>query len=312
MEINYASGEISLKIVFYGPGLSGKTTNLEVIHKKAPETHKGQLTSVATQQDRTLFFDFMPIDLGTVAGMKTKLRLFTVPGQVFYNSTRKLVLQGADGIIFVADSQKNKIQENLESLRNLDENLKEHGMDIRELPIVLQWNKRDMPSALSVEELDREVNYIGAPTYQAVAVTGQGVFPTLKKCAALVLESVAKKANEANRGFPLGGSKISGKGPGLQAKGPSLPPAKGAAKGPAKGPAKSAGYQTPRPSITPPRIQKGSVPTSPTAPPPATAAPSPSRNTPVFTRTSSVPKSKPIFKKFKKFLDKDKGGTVNR
>lgn len=306
VQFNFFRREVNCKIVYYGPGLSGKTTNLEVVHQKTPPTNRGELTSIATEQDRTLFFDFMPIDLGTVAGMKTKLRLFTVPGQVFYNSTRKLVLQGADGIIFVADSQKNKIQENLESLRNLDENLKEHGMDIRELPIVLQWNKRDMPSALTVEELDREVNYIGAPTYQAVAVTGQGVFPTLKKCAALVLESVAKKANEANRGFPLGGSKISGKGPGLQAKGPSLPPAKGAAKG-------GAGYQTPRPSITPPRIQKGSVPTSPTAPPPAaTTAPSQSRNIPVFTRTSSVPKSKPIFKKFKKFLDKDKGGTVNR
>jgi signal recognition particle receptor subunit beta len=131
VQINFFRREVNCKIVYYGPGLSGKTTNLEVVHQKIPSNNRGDLTTIATEQDRTLFFDFMPVDLGTVAGMKTKLRLFTVPGQVFYNSTRRLVLQGADGLIFVADSQASKLQENLESLKNLEENLKEHQMDIR-------------------------------------------------------------------------------------------------------------------------------------------------------------------------------------
>jgi signal recognition particle receptor subunit beta len=203
VQFNFFRREVNCKIVYYGPGLSGKTTNLEMVHKKTPSTNRGELTSIATEQDRTLFFDFMPIDLGTVAGMKTKLRLFTVPGQIFYNSTRKLVLQGADGVIFVADSQKHKMDENLESLKNLEENLREHSMDIRAIPLVIQWNKRDMPTALSVAELERQVNYLHAPTYEAVAVTGEGVFPTLKKCAALVLESVTKGfSSEAQQKAP--------------------------------------------------------------------------------------------------------------
>ena len=221
VQFNFFRREVNCKIVYYGPGLSGKTTNLEMVHKKTPAGNRGDLTSIATEQDRTLFFDFMPIDLGTVGGMKTKLRLFTVPGQVFYNSTRKLVLQGADGVIFVADSQKHKMDENLESLRNLEENLREHNMDIREMPLVIQWNKRDMPTALPVEELEKLVNYLHVPTFEGVAVTGEGVFPTLKKCAALVLESVTKQANQATQ---------TAAGPG--AAGPSALKTPPAAKGP--------------------------------------------------------------------------------
>ncbi|MBI3723721.1 GTPase, partial [bacterium] len=142
VQINFAKREINCKLVYYGPGLSGKTTNLEVVHKKAPASKKGELTSIATEGDRTLFFDYMPLELGKVGGMNTKFQLYTVPGQVYYNATRKLVLQGADGVVFVADSQPDKMDENLESLQNLDDNLKEQGLDIRTLPLVLQWNKR--------------------------------------------------------------------------------------------------------------------------------------------------------------------------
>ncbi|MCB9882469.1 MAG: GTPase [Planctomycetes bacterium] len=190
VQINFALREVSCKIVYYGPGMSGKTTNLEVVHQKAPEQNKGELTSISTDGDRTLFFDFMPLDLGTIAGMRTKFQLYTVPGQVYYNSTRKLVLQGVDGVIFVADSDPDKVAENLESLDNLEENLREYGKDLKELPHVIQFNKRDLPKVLSVEEMNSQLNRYGAPTFEGIAPTGQGVFPTLKVLAGLVLESI--------------------------------------------------------------------------------------------------------------------------
>ncbi|MEZ0231180.1 MAG: ATP/GTP-binding protein, partial [Planctomycetota bacterium] len=193
VQINFAKREINCKLVYYGPGLSGKTTNLEVVHKKAPASKKGELTSIATEGDRTLFFDYMPLELGKVGGMNTKFQLYTVPGQVYYNATRKLVLQGADGVVFVADSQPDKMEENLESLQNLDDNLKEQGLDIRSIPIVLQWNKRDLPNVLPCEELDKKMNKFNAPTFEAVAVTGEGVFPTLRKLAQMVLEKLNKE-----------------------------------------------------------------------------------------------------------------------
>ena len=190
VQINFALKEVNCKIVFYGPGMSGKTTNLEIVHEKAPEENKGELTSISTDGDRTLFFDFMPLDLGNVAGMRTKFQLYTVPGQVYYNSTRKLVLQGVDGVIFVADSDPDKMAENIESYQNLIENLQEYGKDVRELPHVIQYNKRDLPNALSVEEMDRQLNKFGVPTFEAVAYRGEGVFPTLKTLAGMVLESI--------------------------------------------------------------------------------------------------------------------------
>ncbi len=192
VQINFALKEVNCKIVYYGPGMSGKTTNLEVVHQKAPEENKGELTSISTDGDRTLFFDFMPLDLGKIAGMQTKFQLYTVPGQVYYNSTRKLVLQGVDGVIFVADSDPEKIQENIESYENLCENLAEYGKAIEDLPHVIQYNKRDLPNAMSVEELDRQMNRYGVPTFEAVARTGEGVFPTLKTLAGMVLESINK------------------------------------------------------------------------------------------------------------------------
>src|SRR4029453_10293214 len=145
VQINFALREVNCKIVYYGPGMSGKTTNLEIVHKKAPEANKGELTSIATEGDRTLFFDFMPLDLGTIAGMRTRFQLYTVPGQVYYNSTRKLVLQGVDGVVFVADSGAGMLQENLDSLKNLEENLNEYGKSLSTLPHVIQFNKRDLP-----------------------------------------------------------------------------------------------------------------------------------------------------------------------
>lgn len=199
VQINFALKEVNCKIVFYGPGMSGKTTNLEIVHQKAPEENKGELTSISTDGDRTLFFDFMPLDLGNVAGMRTKFQLYTVPGQVYYNSTRKLVLQGVDGVIFVADSDPEKMPENIESYQNLIDNLTEYGKDIREMPHVIQYNKRDLPNAMSVEEMDRQMNKFGVPTFEAVAYTGEGVFPTLKTLAGMVLESIDRMDSRGSK-----------------------------------------------------------------------------------------------------------------
>ncbi len=190
VQINFALKEVNCKVVFYGPGMSGKTTNLEIVHQKAPEEHKGDLTSISTDGDRTLFFDFMPLDLGKIAGMQTKFSLYTVPGQCYYNSTRKLVLQGVDGVIFVADSAADKLEENIESYQNLIDNLAEYGKDIRDLPHVIQYNKRDLPNAMTVEDLDRAINSFGVPTFEAVACTGEGVFPTLKTLPGIALERI--------------------------------------------------------------------------------------------------------------------------
>lgn len=193
MQINYAKREISCKLVYYGPGMSGKTTNLEVVHEKVPEHNKGEMTSIATEGDRTLFFDFLPLDLGQVRGMNTKFQLYTVPGQVYYASTRKLVLQGADGVIFVADSQTDKLQENIESLKDLQQNLEEYGLKIDEIPLVIQWNKRDLPNVMEVEELEEKINWMDAPTTNAIAATGEGVLSTLKLAASMILDRLNAK-----------------------------------------------------------------------------------------------------------------------
>src|SRR6188474_3773874 len=165
VQINFAQKQVNAKIVYYGPGMSGKTTNLEIVHQHAPAPNRGELTSISTDGDRTLFFDYMPLDLGTVAGMRTAFQIYTVPGQVYYNSTRKLVLQGVDGVIFIADSDPDKMAENVESYENLIENLKEYGKDIRDLPHVIQFNKRDLPNAMSVEDMDKQLNRFGVPTF---------------------------------------------------------------------------------------------------------------------------------------------------
>ena len=185
--INYAAREINVKIVFYGPGLCGKTTNLQYIFEKSSPQQKGKLISLATETDRTLFFDFLPLDLGAVRGFKTRFHLYTVPGQVFYDASRKLILKGVDGVVFVADSQEARMDANEESLRNLEDNLMENGFDLKNVPYVLQFNKRDLPSAVLVDDMYRLLNFKGEPTFEAVATKGIGVFETLKAVAKQVL-----------------------------------------------------------------------------------------------------------------------------
>jgi signal recognition particle receptor subunit beta len=190
---NYATRELTAKIVYYGPGLCGKTTNLEWVHKSLPDKTRGKMLSLATQTDRTLFFDFLPIDLGQVKGMKTRVQLYTVPGQVFYDATRKLVLKGADGIVFVCDSQKEMLESNLESWENLKENLRENNLEVKTIPIVIQYNKRDLPNVMSVKDLNKKVNDIHAPHFEAVALNGKGVQETLKGVTKLVLQLLQQK-----------------------------------------------------------------------------------------------------------------------
>ncbi|MDQ2977021.1 MAG: GTPase domain-containing protein [Acidobacteriota bacterium] len=190
--INYASREINCKIVYYGPGLCGKTTNLQHIFESTAPQARGKLISLATETDRTLFFDFMPLELGTVRGFKTRFHLYTVPGQVFYDASRKLILKGVDGVVFVADSQEERMDANVESLYNLEENLRSQGYDLNKLPYVLQLNKRDLPNIIPVEDLTAELRRNGEPVVEAVASTGAGVFDTLKAVAKQVLTELRK------------------------------------------------------------------------------------------------------------------------
>jgi signal recognition particle receptor subunit beta len=192
--INYASREINCKIVYYGPGLCGKTTNLQYIYEKTNPNAKGKLISLATETDRTLFFDFLPLELGTVRGFKTRFHLYTVPGQVFYDASRKLILKGVDGVIFVADSQVERMDANVEAIENLDANLKAQGYDLMAIPYVLQLNKRDLPNVAPKEEMIVTLNKKQEPVFEAVAATGLGVFETLKGVAKLVLQELTKTA----------------------------------------------------------------------------------------------------------------------
>jgi hypothetical protein len=191
---NYTTKELTAKVVYYGPGLCGKTTNLQFVYDGLPaHVKKGKMLSLATKTDRTLFFDFLPIELGRIRGMRTRVQLYTVPGQVFYNSTRKLVLKGADGVVFVADSQQKMMESNIESYKNLEENLQEIGLKLEEMPLVMQFNKRDLPNLASVEEMNTLINRHNAPFYEAVATTGIGVEDTLKAVTKLVLNHLASK-----------------------------------------------------------------------------------------------------------------------
>jgi signal recognition particle receptor subunit beta len=190
---NYATKEITAKIVYYGPGLCGKTTNLQFIYDSLPSNSKSKMLSLSTKTDRTLFFDFLPLDIGKIRGMRTKLQLYTVPGQVYYNSTRQLVLKGADGVVFIADSQDIALDANVESLQNLEDNLKRQGARLRDLPVVIQYNKRDLPNALPVAQLEEGVNKLGVPHYESVATTGFGIEETLKGMTQLLLANLVKK-----------------------------------------------------------------------------------------------------------------------
>jgi signal recognition particle receptor subunit beta len=190
--INYAAREINCKLVYYGPGLCGKTTNLQYIYSRVDPGTRGKLISLATETDRTLFFDFLPLELGTIRGFKTRFHLYTVPGQVFYDASRKLILRGADGVIFVADSQVERMESNIESLENLEGNLVEQNLKPETLPLVLQYNKRDLPNIVSVQELQVALNARSAPWFEACAPKGIGVFETLKALAKQVLIELKK------------------------------------------------------------------------------------------------------------------------
>jgi signal recognition particle receptor subunit beta len=191
--INYAAREINCKLVYYGPGLCGKTTNLQQIYARVDPATRGKLISLATESERTLFFDFLPLDLGTIRGFKTRFHLYTVPGQVFYDASRKLILKGADGVVFVADSQVERMEANIESLENLEENLVEQGHTLTTLPHIFQYNKRDLPNVVPVADLQSTLNERNTPWFEASAAKGTGVFETLKGAAKLILTDLKNK-----------------------------------------------------------------------------------------------------------------------
>ena len=189
--INYASRELNCKIVYYGTGLGGKTTNLEYVYSKVNPDAKGKMISLATETERTLFFDFLPIDLGEVKGFKTRFHLYTVPGQVYYNASRKLILKGVDGVIFVADSQRERMEANIEAMHNLYENLESYGYDLAKIPFAVQYNKRDLPNAMLVEDLRSQLNPANVPDFEGVAIEGTGVFETLSAVSKMVVEALS-------------------------------------------------------------------------------------------------------------------------
>jgi signal recognition particle receptor subunit beta len=189
--INYASREINCKVVYYGSGLGGKTTNLEYVYSRVNPDTKGKMISLATETERTLFFDFLPIDLGEIRGFRTRFHLYTVPGQVYYNASRRLILKGVDGLVFVADSQRSRLEANIEAMHNLYENMESYGYDVEAIPFVLQYNKRDLPDIMSVEELRAVLNPMGVPDFEAVAIEGEGVFQTLSAVSKLVVKSLS-------------------------------------------------------------------------------------------------------------------------
>lgn len=188
--VNYHTKEINCKIVYYGPGLGGKTTNIQHVYQKTSANNKNQLVTLNTKNERTLFFDFLPLEFKNIRGFKTRFHLYTVPGQVFYESSRRLILRGVDGIVFVADSQVERMEANIESLEGLKKNLTDHGYDLEKVPMVMQWNKRDLPNVSSEEDLEQKLNFLDAPSFSACAMKGEGVFETLKTISKLVLLNI--------------------------------------------------------------------------------------------------------------------------
>jgi len=274
---NYATKELTAKVVYYGPGLCGKTTNLQFIYDTLPSQAKGKMLSLATKTDRTLFFDFLPIELGTIRGMKTKIQLYTVPGQVFYDTTRKLVLKGADGVVFVADSQTAMADANVDSFENLITNLKEQNMDITNMPYVLQYNKRDMKNVMDVNSLNNLMNKSNVPWFEAVAVKGDGVFETLKGISKLVLKHLGQKygleEEKSQPTAPRGRSNL-----------PELPPKPSEAPAlpspPPRKPVEAPKPAAPKPVDVPkPAAPKPAAP-KPAAPKPAPPQPAPKKAPP--------------------------------
>jgi signal recognition particle receptor subunit beta len=315
--VSYSGKEINAKLVYYGPGLSGKTTNLEYIYQSVPQNNRGKMVSMKTRTERTLFFDFLPVDLGEMGGFKTRFLLYTVPGQVYYNATRKLVLRGVDAVIFVADSACGKMDENIESLQNLHDNLKEYGLSTDEIPLVMQYNKRDLDDVYSIEELEETLNPGGLPYFEAVATTGQGVFETFRGIARVLLQKLSKdiKLGESRGPAAKAGAAAAAGQPGAQGTSPKPAAEPGGAPEASK-PATPVSFRAPRPEApTPPRPEPapepkadrprsgfrpympGSRPAAPAEPEPAApeptlSAPEPTSSTPE--PTSSTPEPKPV------------------
>ncbi len=236
---NYSTKELTAKVVYYGPGLCGKTTNLQWIHEKLPIKNKGKMLSLATETDRTLFFDFLPIEIGTIRGMRTRIQLYTVPGQVFYNATRRMVLKGADCLVFVCDSQEPMLEANLESFENMRQNLEANEINPEETPIVFQYNKRDLPNALPLEIINERMNPMGQPFFEAVAVKGVGVEETLKGVTKMVFKSLSVKYGEGTGPYPTAlrpGAPPAAPAPAPAAPPRAAPPAPPAARAPAPPP----------------------------------------------------------------------------
>ncbi len=258
---NYSTKELTAKVVYYGPGLCGKTTNLQWIHEKLPIKNKGKMLSLATETDRTLFFDFLPIEIGTIRGMRTRIQLYTVPGQVFYNATRRMVLKGADAVVFVCDSQEAMLDANLESFQNMRQNLEANEIDPDEIPLVFQYNKRDLPNALPIEIMNERMNPRSYPSLEAVALKGIGVEDTLKAVTKLVFKSLSARYGEGSTP-PTGRAAT----PGRQPSGAALPPPAAAAEdllselAPPSGLTPGPSGFTPGPSRAAPRSNSGSLP----------------------------------------------------
>ncbi len=270
--VSYSGKEINAKLVYYGPGLSGKTTNLEFIYSSVPSNNRGKMVSMKTRTERTLFFDFLPVDLGEMGGFKTRFLLYTVPGQVYYNATRKLVLRGVDALIFVADSQRGKMDENLESLANLKDNLEEYDLKIDEIPWVIQYNKRDLEDIYTIEELEQACNPYKVPYYEASAMTGQGVFETFRGVSHLLLEKLSK---EVKLGSKKGAPEV------------AKPSAQPAPAGPPPAPTPNAQRKTP-----PAPPQPRQAPAKPAGQPGATA-PAPAPQIGGVARSQAQPQSQP-------------------
>ena len=275
--LNYTGGEVNAKIVYYGPGLSGKTTNLEFIHDRTPEGSRGKMVSMKTQTDRTLFFDFLPLELGEINGYRTRFLLYTVPGQVYYNATRKLVLKGVDAVVFVADSSRSKLDENLESLRNLEQNLNEHGMSLDEIPWVVQYNKRDTPDAMAVADLDARLNPLRVPAHEAVATQGKGVYETLHAIATVVFGVLKERLERGDlSGDPIAAAR------------PAAAPAPAPAPAPAARPAQPTSVGGDADFDLDSMLREMDAPARPHAP--AASAPGPS---PTVQATVNIPAPRP-------------------
>lgn len=266
---NYSTMQMAAKVVYYGPGLCGKTTNLHYIYAHTTQDSRGEMVSLETETDRTLFFDLLPLDVGSIAGFNTRIQLYTVPGQVFYNTTRKLVLKGVDGVVFVADSQRAMLQANIDSFRNLEENLAEMGQPLAGMPMVLQFNKRDLSDICTIDELNQTLNRYDSPYFEASALTGQGVFETLKGISKFTLLALKKRLGRsgAEPRTNLAGA------PRLFSTAPGAPPSPSPSPIPSPSPSPSAG-QGPGASNQSqgPAVSDQSPPSSQAPPPPAVAA----------------------------------------